>query len=257
MASSLPVNQPPPSSASSTTLKSESSKDSSPHPEIFSKAQPQQKKRLNFCGKQVFVTFVVGEEVQKFVIHKSLVEHFSPFFEKAFNSDLAEGQTQEMRLPDVDADVFGIVVNWLYTQAIIHTEERTIRIVELAKLWSLAERFQIPELQNQAIQAIDKVETQGNTEDLITELQAYAAVGLSAELEDTQLCRKVMDDVLDVLSIVSHSPDILDKLVMGIFEGGNGAAASFIKSMILRCGSFLSQNNQRRPVEEYFVQVDN
>lgn len=83
-------------------------------------------------GTQAFVTFIVGDENQKFVVHKNLVEHYSPAFENAFNGGFIEGQTRELNLGDVDANIFGLVVNWLYTQKIILAEEKEIRLVELA-----------------------------------------------------------------------------------------------------------------------------
>jgi len=53
---------------------------------------------------------------QKFVVHKELICHSSPFFDRAFNGSFLEGQTQEMKLEDVEASRFGIFVHWLYTR---------------------------------------------------------------------------------------------------------------------------------------------
>jgi hypothetical protein len=62
-------------------------------------------------GTQAFVTFIVGDKNQKFVVHKNLVEHYSLALEKAFNGGFIEEQTQELNLRDVDTDIFGLVVN--------------------------------------------------------------------------------------------------------------------------------------------------
>lgn len=54
----------------------------------------------------------------QFLIHKNLLCQRSCFFTAAFNGNFMEGATQSMVLDDVDADTFGVVVNWIYTQRI-------------------------------------------------------------------------------------------------------------------------------------------
>ncbi len=54
----------------------------------------------------------------KFLIHKNLLCQNSRFFTAAFNGKFMESATQSMVLDDVDADTFGVVVNWIYTQKI-------------------------------------------------------------------------------------------------------------------------------------------
>lgn len=202
------------------------------------------------------MTFNVGKEHQKFVLHKNLIEHYSPFFENAFNSGFIEGQTQEMNLRDVDADIFGLVVNWVYTQKIIPPVEEEVRLVELAQLWCLAGKFLIPQLQNQAIKQIDLAESQTSVEDLISEWKEYVSVGLDRNLEGTQLYRKVMDDVLDLFTMIMETSDKLDVFIVGIFGESEGPAARFIKSMIVHCGPFLTKNNTRKPAREYCVNLN-
>jgi hypothetical protein len=96
------------------------------------------------------VTIIIGLEDSKqtFIIHKDLICYYSPF-STAFNSNFTEGSTQCMTLPDIDADSFGILVHWFYTQQIdLDSKDRDANILPLAKLWSLAERCLITKLQN-------------------------------------------------------------------------------------------------------------
>jgi hypothetical protein len=54
----------------------------------------------------------------KFLIHKNLLCQYSRFFTAAFNGKFMEGATQNMVFEEVDADMFGVLVNWIYTQKI-------------------------------------------------------------------------------------------------------------------------------------------
>jgi hypothetical protein len=80
-----------------------------------------------------------------------MICHYSPFFNAAFNSTMIEGQTQSMELDDIEADTFGLFVNWLYTQKIERADDTNLTAEELGKLWILGQRFIIPQLQNKAM----------------------------------------------------------------------------------------------------------
>lgn len=80
------------------------------------------------------------------------MEHFSPFFSAAFNSNFAEGKTQSMRMVDVEAKTFGLLVHWMYEHEIEGGKD--VGILQLAKLWTLADRCVIPKLQNEAMDLI-------------------------------------------------------------------------------------------------------
>ncbi len=61
------------------------------------------------------VTFIVDADPIKqiFLVHKSLACAQSPFFKAAFESQMTEDITQSMRLEDVEAETFGLLVNWV------------------------------------------------------------------------------------------------------------------------------------------------
>lgn len=111
------------------------------------------------------VTIVVGAESAIFVVHREVISYHSPFFKAAFESSMIEGQTQRMTLEDIDSEVFGLLVHWLYTLEIegeesmvkaLHeedskmTSDASVKLaIRLAKLWVLAERFIICSLRSQ------------------------------------------------------------------------------------------------------------
>ena len=106
------------------------------------------------------VKFIVDKEEvkQTFMVHKELAAFHSPFFKAAFESQMIEGQTQTMRLEDVDCKTFGYLNGWLYTakidESILEGLEGYENVVSLAKLWILGERFLILDLQNVAMAAM-------------------------------------------------------------------------------------------------------
>lgn len=60
----------------------------------------------------------MGEDLQDFGVHKSLICHHSPYFKAAFNSGFEETTTGIIKLPDVKVEVFELFFHWLYTQRI-------------------------------------------------------------------------------------------------------------------------------------------
>jgi len=96
---------------------------------------------------QSFVTIHCKGAAQPFRIHKNVITHYSPFFSAAFNSDFKEGKTQSMSFEDVEAPIFGFFNNWLYTQKVVNEDGNRLQLIEYAKLWSLSQRFLMPELQ--------------------------------------------------------------------------------------------------------------
>jgi hypothetical protein len=59
-----------------------------------------------------------GEKIphETFTIHKAFICHHSPFFRAAFEGNFLEAQTQLLKLDDVEGEIFGIFVDWVYTK---------------------------------------------------------------------------------------------------------------------------------------------
>ncbi|KAF2400003.1 hypothetical protein EJ06DRAFT_42493 [Trichodelitschia bisporula] len=58
---------------------------------------------------------IVGSQGARFLVHKELFARQSPFFAAALNGAFAEGVSQAVHLPDVEAKTFEHVVLWMYT----------------------------------------------------------------------------------------------------------------------------------------------
>ncbi|KAF8852848.1 hypothetical protein BDZ45DRAFT_749143 [Acephala macrosclerotiorum] len=109
--------------------------------------------RFSFRSTQSFMTVYIGNgsgAVESFTVLKSFICHHSPFFKAAFNGPYLEGQSQSITLEDLDANVFALFVEWLYTQNVPaeHNTGEKVTMLQYAKLWVLAKRFVIPTLQN-------------------------------------------------------------------------------------------------------------
>ena len=108
------------------------------------------------------VIFFVGEGQPKhtFVVNRNLVMRFSPVFRAALCDSWLEGHNQAMTYEDVDFEVFKLVVHWMHNNGLelhrptIHyfpgrpTGPPGKQLVTLGRLWMLADRLNMPELQN-------------------------------------------------------------------------------------------------------------
>jgi hypothetical protein len=146
-----------------------------------------------------FVTINVraAPESRQFIVHKNAIYYYSAFFEKAFNSEFIEGQTQTMTLDDVDDSTSGLLANWCYTQKLEHAT-KAIKLVELAEVWTLAERFFMPKLQYYAMESMcmnHKREVQKTDQLEFRELVDYAYVA-EDDSEATPLKRVVIGKFL-------------------------------------------------------------
>ncbi|CZR61814.1 uncharacterized protein PAC_11711 [Phialocephala subalpina] len=114
---------------------------------------------LDFSTPQKFVTIHVGSSTEPFTIHKNIITHYSPFFSTAFNGQYFEGKTQSMKFEDGDIDIltFGTFVNWLYTQRAQNSSGDPLNLIEYAKLYTLFERFLIPDMTKSMLRYIEEV----------------------------------------------------------------------------------------------------
>ncbi|KAL2064018.1 hypothetical protein VTL71DRAFT_4512 [Oculimacula yallundae] len=111
------------------------------------------------------VTFIVGEEADKttFLVHRHLAAAHSSFFKAAFESQMMEVMTQSTRLEDFEEETFGALVHWMYTEEpkagkYSYTDD---------KIWNLADRFLMSDLQNAAMQRIFDNRSSATPEDVL------------------------------------------------------------------------------------------
>jgi hypothetical protein len=113
----------------------------------------------------VLVTFFIGPDEKKFLVHKEFACHYSPVLKAAFNSQFIEGQTQTYRLKDTTEGIFRLFVQWLYYQQLELLQLQDDDVVDdlaiyedksLFGLWILADELNVPRVQNLVIESIEK-----------------------------------------------------------------------------------------------------
>ena len=121
-----------------------------------------------FRDPEALVTFVIGPDEKKFLVHKEFACHYSPVLKAAFNSNFIEGQTKTYRLDDTTEGAFQLFVQGLYSQRLeipllqdenmkhTNTEAANGGWESLCRLWVLTDKLEMPRLQNLAIESIYK-----------------------------------------------------------------------------------------------------
>jgi hypothetical protein len=61
-----------------------------------------------------------------------------------------------MSFEDIEAPIFGFFNNWLYTQKVVNEDGNRLQLIEYAKLWSLSQRFLMPDLQATLLRETEK-----------------------------------------------------------------------------------------------------
>jgi len=102
---------------------------------------------------QELVIFIVGQEKEKFTVHKDFATLRSPVFAAAFDGKFVEGETQTMTLKHAEAPVFGLLVHWLYYQN-VKPDKESGSLMRWSKLWMLGREYLIYKLQNDSMATI-------------------------------------------------------------------------------------------------------
>ncbi|TVY84229.1 hypothetical protein LSUE1_G000532 [Lachnellula suecica] len=105
-----------------------------------------------------------------FAIYLAHIQYYSPVLVSALTSD---GSTPRI-LADVDVDVFGLLVQWLYTQSLLNSKKEPAYQHRLMALWVLANRLEIPALMNDAINMLEERRRMENTVQMKTLGYVYA-----------------------------------------------------------------------------------
>lgn len=102
----------------------------------------------------VKINVSLKEDTKEFLIHKSFLCFYSPYFKAALNDSFKEGESQSVVLEDMCPVAFAIFANWLYFQRIECANDDELTHENCLELWLLAERLIIPRLQNEAMTAL-------------------------------------------------------------------------------------------------------
>ncbi|KAH0372210.1 hypothetical protein KCU65_g1355, partial [Aureobasidium melanogenum] len=120
------------------------------------------------------VTIHVGTFKQPFILHKGLLCFYSDFFRAALEGSFKEANEGKVELPDVKVEVFEAFQVWLYSRSLRNIEDheesserqKLPSFQTLAHLWVFGDKYQIPLLQNNCIDALlakNKEESQFDT----------------------------------------------------------------------------------------------
>lgn len=111
-------------------------------------------------GNASTVTLVVGELKISFHVHEAILCKVSPVFKAAFTSTFKEGLERKMTLPDDDADLFNLLVEWLYAgsynipQPTGHKDKDAARFMEFIRLYVLADKYGVTSLKNEIVKTL-------------------------------------------------------------------------------------------------------
>ncbi|KAF2679122.1 hypothetical protein K458DRAFT_259155, partial [Lentithecium fluviatile CBS 122367] len=110
-----------------------------------------------------------GDDVQSFWAHKELICSKSDFFAKALNGKWKEADENVVKLPEVEAEIFELYMQLLYTEDPSNgfiNNDVTAEYIRLFKLCVLCEKLQDRTAKNRVIDAVvelsKKVKVDGN-----------------------------------------------------------------------------------------------
>ncbi|KAM4029677.1 kelch-like protein 40 [Anomaloglossus baeobatrachus] len=87
-----------------------------------------------------FIDCILKIKGKEFPCHRLVLAACSPYFRAMFLSDLEESKKKEIELEDVDPDVMGKILHYIYTSEIEITEKN------VQDIFSVANMFQIPSI---------------------------------------------------------------------------------------------------------------
>uniref|UniRef100_A0A8C6Z9A0 BTB domain-containing protein n=1 Tax=Nothoprocta perdicaria TaxID=30464 RepID=A0A8C6Z9A0_NOTPE len=102
----------------------------------------QEKKRKQLLNAMAlkFLDCVLKVKGKEFPCHRLVLAACSPYFRAMFLSDMEESKKREVSLEDVDPDVMGKILHYIYTSELEITEQN------VQDIFSVANMFQIPSI---------------------------------------------------------------------------------------------------------------
>ncbi|OCK73412.1 hypothetical protein K432DRAFT_387411 [Lepidopterella palustris CBS 459.81] len=120
--------------------------------------------RAQFKTFTATVELLVGPKAVRFLVHRELLTHHSPFFAAALNGSFAEGLSQSIKLREEPLDVFELFICWLYTSTLdpIFFKDGKPAYYTLLNVYALADRLAVERLRNHTIDQIAELAEQTN-----------------------------------------------------------------------------------------------
>jgi len=100
----------------------------------------------------------------KFIVHKSFVCHYSPAVKAVFEN--GPRYPRSHRFYNTSSNTAQLLVQWIYTQKVDSSKPKEeaageLKTQSLVFVWALAERLQIPRLQNAVIRELQALRDRG------------------------------------------------------------------------------------------------
>ncbi|PMD39679.1 hypothetical protein L207DRAFT_583539 [Hyaloscypha variabilis F] len=123
----------------------------------------------DFSNMDEVVTLIVDsygglDAKTKFIVHKSFVCHYSPVVKAVFEN--GPRYPRNHRLYNTSSNTAQLLVQWIYTQKVDSSKLKEeaageLKTQSLVFVWALAERLQIPRLQNAVIRELQALRNRG------------------------------------------------------------------------------------------------
>ena len=102
----------------------------------------------------------------KFMVHKSFACHYSPVLKDFFDNENMNRRFRKYHLHGTSSNTVQLLLQWIYTQKvdirkISEQPEGEVKSQSLVFLWVLAEKLQIPRLQNAVIRELQALRDRG------------------------------------------------------------------------------------------------
>jgi hypothetical protein len=133
-----------------------------------------------------------------------------------------------MNLEDVEAPIFGLFNNWLYTQKFETANGKRLQLLEYAKLWSLSQRFLMPALEAVLLKEAESTapSTNAKSGSTLKDFQHYVYLVADQQV-DSDLKRVVIKKTLSSVTQTN-----INEVLMNFPEG---MLVDFTKALLEGC----------------------
>ncbi len=172
------------------------------------------------------ITIVVGEQEDRFEVHRDRLFSASSWFKTTLNSGLQETSLQQILLPTDDPEVVEIFVQWLYDADPDFSVITEQMFTQLAKLYEFANRLCIRELKNYIVWKLFELRMQNRTPPMSSVHYAFKHMPDNAPFRKILIAwftwhqasaRTLTEDALNV------SPQFSVELVLAMVNKQDGA----------------------------------
>ncbi|XP_043921981.1 kelch-like protein 40 [Protopterus annectens] len=139
-----------------------------------------------------FVDCVLKIKDKEFPCHRLVLAACSPYFRAIFLSDLDEAEKKEISMEDVDPDVMGMILNYIYTSEIEISDQN------VQDIFAVANMFQIPSIFTVCVSFLQKRLSLSN---------CLAVFRLGLMLDCPRLAVAARDFICDRFSLISKDDE--------------------------------------------------